>query len=185
MQSSDNPCAVLILYATTDGHTLQICEVLAESLQRAGNAVSIVDLADGPQADLTRFDKIAIGASIRYGKHGKAIYDLIARERETLASRPSVFFSVNLVARKSTRDQPQSNPYVKKFLSQIDWVPDHVGVFAGKLNYPIYSFLDRLVIRLIMKMTGGPTDPHTVREYTDWEVVEAFAEKLHALPVAR
>jgi menaquinone-dependent protoporphyrinogen oxidase len=34
------------------------------------------------------------------------------------------------------------------------------------------------MIRLIMTMTGGPTDPATVIEYTDWGQVDAFADDL-------
>lgn len=49
------------------------------------------------------------------------------------------------------------------------------------LDYPRYSFFDRTMIQLIMWMTKGPTDPRTVKEYTDWKKVEAFGEKLAKL----
>ena len=49
-----------------------------------------------------------------------------------------------------------------------------MAIFAGKLNYPIYNWLDRNIIRLIMRLTGGPTDPDTVMEFTDWQKVDAF-----------
>jgi menaquinone-dependent protoporphyrinogen oxidase len=175
--------SVLILYSTTDGHTRRICTTLAESLQHKGNQVTLADVLDAAPPAPAAFDKVVIGASIRYGRHARVVYDLIARERDTLCARPSAFFSVNLVARKPQRDQPQTNPYVKKFLRQIDWKPDRVAVFAGKLNYPVYALPDRLVIQLIMWMTKGPTDPDTVREFTDWEKVEAFAAEVDALPV--
>ena len=47
-------------------------------------------------------------------------------------------------------------------------------MFAGKIDYPSYAFLDRMVIRGIMLLTGGPTDPNSVVEFTDWRQVEAF-----------
>jgi len=49
-------------------------------------------------------------------------------------------------------------------------------VFAGRLDYPRHGVFDRLVIRL----TGGPTRPDTVVEYTDWQRVEAFGRALCA-----
>ena len=49
-----------------------------------------------------------------------------------------------------------------------------LAVFAGKLDYPSYSFFDRQMIRLIMLMTKGPTDPKTIIEYTDWHKVDEF-----------
>ena len=36
------------------------------------------------------------------------------------------------------------------------------------------------MIRLIMKITDGPTDPTTEVVYTDWQAVEAFADLLLA-----
>ena len=54
-------------------------------------------------------------------------------------------------------------------------LPSNVlAVFAGKLDYPSYGFFDRFMIRLIMRMTHGPTDPKAVIEFTDWQQVEAF-----------
>lgn len=41
-------------------------------------------------------------------------------------------------------------------------------------DYPRYRPFDRFMIRLIMWMTKGPTDPATVVDYTDWKEVEAF-----------
>jgi menaquinone-dependent protoporphyrinogen oxidase len=38
------------------------------------------------------------------------------------------------------------------------------------------------MIRLIMLMTHGPTDPKAVVEFTDWDKVEAFANAVCALP---
>lgn len=165
---------ILILYSTTDGHTLKICQRLQKIVAGQGHEVDVIAIDESASSRLDGFDKIVIGASIRYGKHQQPVYDFIDQYAELLASRPGAFFSVNLVARKPGRDQPDSNPYVKKFLRQITWQPQHVAIFAGKLNYPIYNWLDRNIIRLIMRMTKGPTDPATVREFTDWQKVEAF-----------
>jgi len=53
-------------------------------------------------------------------------------------------------------------------------------VFAGKLDYPRYGALDRMIIRFIMWLTDGPTAADTVVEYTDWQRVDAFGRKLCA-----
>lgn len=167
---------ILILYSTTDGHTQKISQRLQQVIAEQGHQVDVTGIDAGKASNLEEFDKIVIGASIRYGKHQQQVYDFIDRHGELLSSRPGAFFSVNLVARKPGRDRPDSNPYVKKFLRQIAWQPQHVAIFAGKLNYPIYNWLDRNIIRLIMRITGGPTDPATVKEFTDWQKVKAFGQ---------
>ena len=167
---------ILILYSTTDGHTLEICQYLKQVIENNDIRVSLVSVDDGSDVDMEAFDKIIIGASIRYGKHSKQVYDFIKKKQQILDSKPNAFFSVNVVARKPEKNTPATNPYLKKFLKQIDWKPQELAVFAGKLNYPIYSFWDRQIIRLIMWITKGPTDPETVIDFTDWKQVESFAK---------
>ena len=165
---------VLIIYSTTDGHTEHICCHLVEVITRSGNDVVLVSIDDVHSVELASFDKIVIGASIRYGKHDKKVYDFIAANQALLEGKPNAFFSVNVVARKPGKNQPDTNPYLKKFLKEISWQPKQLAVFAGKIEYPRYDFIDRNIIRFIMWMTKGPTDPTATIEFTDWNQVEAF-----------
>jgi menaquinone-dependent protoporphyrinogen oxidase len=172
---------ILIIYSTVDGHTIKICDALKTAFEAANATVTVVPVDQAGSLSLAAFDKIVIGASIRYGKHRPAVFDFIAQNLDTLANTPSAFFSVNIVARKPEKNRPETNPYVQKFLGLVKWKPREVDVFAGKLDYPRYGFLDRLMIRLIMLITHGPTDPTTVIEFTDWSRVDAFAERVRRL----
>lgn len=172
---------ILLLYSTTDGHTLKICGRLQQVIERQGHAVTLVAIDTAAGVDLPAFDAIVIGASIRYGHHGKTVVDFIERHTALLDSKPNAFFSVNIVARKPNKNQPDTNPYLRKFLRRIRWRPKLLAVFAGKLDYPRYRFFDRWMIRLIMWMTKGPTDPTAVIEFTDWMQVEAFGRRIAAV----
>lgn len=172
---------VLIAYATTDGHTRHICERLKQVMEGLGGQVSVALLSDAGALDLPSFDRVVIGASIRYGHHQPIVAEFIARHQALLESRPSAFFSVNIVARKPNKNTPESNPYCRKFLKSIAWRPRLTAVFAGRLDYPSYGFFDRQMIRLIMLITKGPTDPKAVVEFTDWAQVEAFGREVCAL----
>jgi menaquinone-dependent protoporphyrinogen oxidase len=165
---------ILVVYSTTDGHTRKICERLRQVIEGQAHAVTLLPVAEATYAELEDSDKVVIGASIRYGKHRPDAVDFIERNTQLLNRKPSAFFSVSVVARKPAKNQPHTNPYVRKLLRRIKWRPREVGVFAGKIDYPRYSALDRMVIRFIMLLTGGPTDPRAVVEFTDWEKVEAF-----------
>ena len=172
---------VLLLYSTTDGHTVEICKRMRSVIEAEGDTVEIANLADGPDLANFDFDKIVIGASIRYGKHQRTVYEFISDNRETLEAHPNALFSVNVVARKPEKNTPETNPYLQKFLSQIDWEPQNLGVFAGKIVYPALGPVDRTMIRFIMWMTKGPTDPTGTYEFTDWNKVEEFGREIARL----
>lgn len=172
---------VLIVYSTTDGHTLRICERLRSILEARANQVTLVPVAEAMDADLDKYDTIVVGASIRYGRHRPEVAEFVARHAQALDRKAGAFFSVSVVARKPGKNLPGTNPYVRKLLRKIAWRPRAVAVFAGKIDYPRYGFLDRQVIRGIMWLTGGPTDPAAVVEFTDWRQVEAFAGVIAAM----
>lgn len=169
------------MFSSVDGHTRRICERIAEHLQAGGNQTRLLSANGLTAMPADDFDKLIIGASIRYGNYRPELVNFTRQHATLLNSRPSAFFSVNLVARKPGRDTPDTNPYVKKLLSQTSWRPTEVAVFAGKLDYPRYKFLDRWIIRIIMWLTSGPTSFTTVQEFTDWRKVEAFAARIASL----
>lgn len=172
---------VLFLYSTTDGHTIEICNRMKVVIEAAGDEVEIRNLADTPSLDGLLFDKIVIGASIRYGKHQKVVNEFIARNQAALESATNALFSVNVVARKPEKNTPETNPYLQKFLRNIDWQPQHLGVFAGKIDYPSLGPFDRTMIRFILWMGKGPTDPTQVVEFTDWDKVDEFGQFIASL----
>lgn len=173
--------SILIIYSTTDGHTIKICHKLQEVIERQAHQVQMVSIQNEHQVKLASFDKIVIGASIRYGKHSPLIIDFIKKNEKIITEKSNAFFSVNVVARKPDKNQPETNPYMRKFLKQISWHPKKMAVFAGKLDYPRYGFFDRLAIRFIMLMGNGPTNPKVVVEFTDWQQVEAFGQVISAM----
>jgi menaquinone-dependent protoporphyrinogen oxidase len=172
----------LLVYSTVDGHTKTIMAHIAQVLEADGHETVQQSLDEERIDDLTPYDRVILGASVRYGKHRPNVAEWINAQAAQLGDRPGGFFTVNLVARKPGRDRIETNNYAKKFLKSIAWQPDRVAIFAGKLNYPMYGFLDRQVIRLIMWMTKGPTRSDAVVDYTDWDKVDAFARDIAALP---
>ncbi len=170
----------LIIYSTTDGHTKKICEFIkSNSLYK--NTCEIVSLDTALKIKLETYDRIIIGASIRYGKHNSKLYDLVKINKDLLSSKKSAFFSVNVVARKKEKNSPETNPYIKKFLKKSRWQPSKIGVFAGKIDYPNLNFFNRRIIQLIMLITNGPTDLKKSYELTDWSSVKDFTKKIDEL----
>ena len=171
---------ILLIYSTVDGHTLEICNRLRDVIQGHGHRVTITELKPGTEVDFDSCDRVVIGASIRYGKHRPEVARFIENNRGVLESRSGAFFSVNAVARKPEKRTPETNPYVRKFLKKITWQPKEIGIFAGKIDYPSYGFVDKTMIRFIMWMTKGPTDPSGTFEFTDWDAVDDFGRQVAA-----
>ena len=172
---------IAFIYSTVDGHTLEICERLQRVVEQDGHQSSLQELTPDAEIDIAPFDLVVIGASIRYGKHRPDVARFIGKNADILESMPNAFFSVNAVARKLEKREPQTNPYVRKFLKSITWKPQVIAIFGGKIDYPSYRFWDKTMIRLIMWMTKGPTDLNATVDFTDWDEVDAFGRAISAM----
>ncbi len=166
----------LIIYSSTNGQTKIICERI-KNLLSDENSVELVSIEDAKKIDISDFEKIIIGASIRYGKHSKKLYKFINFNKTTLEKKQSAFFSVNVVARKPEKNTAETNPYINKFLKISKWKPNLIKVFGGKVDYPNYSFFDKYIIKFIMFVTKGPTDTSQSYEFTDWSKVDDFSKE--------
>lgn len=171
----------VIFYLTRDGQTRKIAEKIASELDGEVSVLCLRETAEITAEKLAVYDRIMIGASIRYGHFDPILEKFVAKHSALLNQKTSAFFSVNLTARKANRNTPETNVYTRKLLARMTWQPTLVEVFAGALFYPRYRWFDRVMIRFIMKITGGDTDIRQEYEYTDWEKVSAFAQKMRKL----
>ena len=169
--------STLIVYSSIDGHTKKISTKIAEYLSESNN-VDLASLVEAKTLSLKNYQQIIIGASIRYGNYRKDLFEFIEKNLDDLNEKENAFFSVNVVARKSEKNTAESNPYINKFLKTTKWKPKNLDVFAGVVDYPVYNFFDKFMIKLIMWITSGPTDTKARFEFTDWDRVKGFAEDL-------
>ena len=167
----------LLIYSSTDGQTKKICDVIKENLPNK-NPIQICTVDEAINLDINNYDQIILGASIRYGNYKSNLFKFIKNNIQILDKKKNAFFSVNVVARKTEKNTPSTNPYIKKFLKKTCWRPKKIEVFAGKVDYPNYNFFNKLVIRFIMYITKGPTDISQSYEFTDWEKVKKFSKEL-------
>lgn len=168
----------LILYSSRSGQTHKIASHIAALLTEKHIAADQVDLHGVDSIDLSQYQCVVIGASIRYGHFHKSLNAFVKRHYQALNAMPSVFYSVNLTARRAEKRTPQTNIYTRKFLATSSWKPELCEVFAGAVRYPQYVWYQKLMVRLIMTITGGETDTSKEIEYTDWHQVTEFASKI-------
>jgi menaquinone-dependent protoporphyrinogen oxidase len=178
--------SVLVVYASTHGHTAKIAARIARTLEGEGAAVAVHEVGDAP--DPHGFDAVAVGASIHAGHHQKELVAWAERHRTALATVPSAFFSVCLTAADDTEEsRVATRGYLDDFVERTGWTPGRMTTFAGALQYREYDFATRLLMRLLMRRGGHPTDASRDYDYTDWDAVDAFARELaaHAVPTDR
>ena len=168
----------LIVYASTDGQTQRIAERLQNTLRRHAVEATLAEIERARQFDPADYDCLIAGACVRYGRHDPRMARFLDNNKATIERMPNAFFSVNLIARKPEKRNLAGNKYLRKFLDELSFTPGHVEIIAGKLDYPRYRLIDRVMIQMIMKVTGGPTDGKSVIEYTDWTQVDRLAERM-------
>ena len=93
-------------------------------------------------------------------------------------AKPLVLLSVNLTARKDGKTSAEGNVYLRKWIARSAARPLIAEAIAGKLEYPRYNLFDRTMIRLIMSITGGPTDGTSVIDYTRWDRLPELATRI-------
>jgi menaquinone-dependent protoporphyrinogen oxidase len=172
-----------LFYATRDGQSRRIAERIADRLIERGIRVLPHDLAVVlPAAQrLAETRLVVVVAAVRYGRHLPEAEQFLAIYRVLRAPPPLVLLSVSLTARKPGKDTAKGNAYLRKSIARHRLTPALALAIAGRLDYARYSWLDRQVIRFIMKLTGGPTDPKTSVEYTAWNVVDDVALRIAEL----
>jgi menaquinone-dependent protoporphyrinogen oxidase len=172
--------ALPIFYATRDGHTRKIAARVAARLNAAGRAAKETNLdEDFPSPEtLKNLPFFILIAAIRYGHHLPQAERVLDVYLATDNRPPLALASICLTARKPNKNKPETNPYMRKWIKRRKLKPLVAAVFAGMLDYPRYGMFDRLMIRLIMTITGGETNPTARIEYTHWPSVDSFADDI-------
>jgi menaquinone-dependent protoporphyrinogen oxidase len=178
MQTTKRRRVAALYYATRDGQSRRIAEHISRRLAAGNMLAPPKDAADARPADLAAASVVVLVAAVRYGRHLPEAERFLAAYRSLNSPPPLALASVNLTARKPAKSTAAGNPYLRKLIARHRLAPALAVAFAGRLDYRRYGLLDRQIIRFIMLLTGGPTDPDTCVEYTSWRAVDEFAAQI-------
>jgi menaquinone-dependent protoporphyrinogen oxidase len=170
---------VLVLYASTHGHTAKIAERIAEALEHAGATVDLrrADAKDDPAPH--EYAAVVMGGSIHMGHHQRELSRWARAHATSLTAMPSAFFSVCLAAADGTDEaRAATRKYIDDFVEETGWTPARTASFAGALQYLEYDFFTRLLIKMMMHRGGHPTDSSQDYDYTDWDEVVRFGHRI-------
>ena len=175
---------VLIAYATNEGQTAKIAEVLAARIGRNGARVRIVELAgECPSLDLSAVDGVIVAASVHAGKHQENAARFVRGHLEQLQAKHSAFLSVSLYAASSEGTaRGRADEQMSGFFEATGWLPDAAQTIAGAIRFSKFSRPWQWIMRGAQKLFGkelereGWPDLTTDREFTDWSALRRFAD---------
>jgi menaquinone-dependent protoporphyrinogen oxidase len=171
-----------VFFASRDGQTRRIVERIGRRLGDGGAVARLRELPLAADAEPPGAAAVTVvAAPIRYGFPLPVADRFLRRHAGGIAADRLAVILVNLTARRPGRTTPEGNGYLGKWLKRRRITPAIAAAVAGRLDYPSYRWYDRAMIRLIMRITGGPTDPRTTIEYTDWQQVDSIADAIAAL----
>lgn len=173
---------VLVLYASTHGHTATIAARVTERLRGHGLEAEVADVRAAPDTSPAAFDAVVVGASVHRGAHQPEVLAWVRRHSAELGLRRTALFSVSLTAADDSGDaQRTTRELIDELVDASDWTPDATAAFAGAFQYREYDVFTRTLMRLIAHRHGITTDIDEDVELTDWDAVDAFADRVAAM----
>jgi menaquinone-dependent protoporphyrinogen oxidase len=168
---------LLVVYATTEGHTRNVAEFIAKIATAQNHIVDVCDSAMPIHLSKAGYDAVILGGSVHQGQHQMSLRNFVFENLATLNELPCAFFSVSLSAAiNEVMYQQEAQSYVSSFFADVGWQPLETACFAGALKYSEYDYFKLMVL----KMLTGQLAPGTLKAqdtvYTNWEDVQSFTE---------
>lgn len=171
---------ICVLYASTEGHTRKVAEVVADRLGKLNHRVT-VDPVDS-RYQFGHCSVVVIGASIHVGSFSGEVRRFVEGHRDLLAKKPTAFFSVSLTAAQEDGESRETvRGYHRDLAERTGWTPNLEASFAGALKFSRYGLLKRMFMQKIARDGGLVADTKQDQEFTDWAAVDAFAKAVSDL----
>jgi menaquinone-dependent protoporphyrinogen oxidase len=174
--------SVLLVFASTHGHTGKVAARIGERLRAGGTSVRVVHVDDADGVDPAEHAVVVVGASIHADGHQPALRHWLAAHRSVLRAEATACFSVSLTAADdSDEGRAAAAGYLDALAEDAGLTPVVGATFGGALQYLEYPLPTRVLMRLIARHRGLPTDTSTDVDFTDWAAVDAFADAIAAM----
>jgi len=168
----------LITYASHHGSTEEIAIFIGEILKQAGIPREIKPVTE--EINLNHYSGIIIGAPIHRGQWMDSAIDFANHHRKALKKIPTRCFLTCMAKaaqppnKKSIKEVQSHKQAVLNLFSDMN--PDHIGTFAGKLDFSKCTFFAKIIMKFILyrnKMKAG--------DYRDWKAIEDWVKNIRFL----
>ncbi len=154
---------VLVSAASKHGATAEITRAIADTLESAGFAVSVIP----PDAVTTvaDFDAVVLGSGVYLGHWLDAAKDLVERHCTELAARPVWLFSSGPIG---DPPKPEDDPVdVADIVEALG--PRGHRIFAGLLDTGRLGLGEKVILKAVRAPAG---------DYRPWEEIHAWAREI-------
>ena len=190
---------ILVSYTTHSGSTEEVARAIGEELAEGGTPSEVARIESVAEVD--RFSGIVIGAPMMFGWHPAAKKSL-AKHLSSLRRKPVAFFMMAMrLTHQDEKDLegvplfvdpgvsyqprdknrlsfPERFSTVQNYLHPVlkscpGVIPVSVGLFGGKLDLRPLNFLQKLFIRLVIRIP--PEDKR------NWQAIRSWAAGIHKI----
>ena len=155
---------ILVATASRHGSTQRVGEVVTQTLLDAGLEVSLSDVGEVSLDQARRSSAVIVGGAIYTGTWLPAATELFERVRATAV--PTFSFAVGV-------KDITSDPTTQEWAQAAGPVsPGARPVFGGAINSELLSIRERSLLAMVRAKDA---------EYTDWNAVRGWAERVAGL----
>lgn len=175
---------VLVLYATTEGHTRHVAEHVGETLVAHDLDVKVINVRESRALDLSQFSAAVLASPVHAFHHDRALTRFVKANHDALEKLPSAFLSVSLTeAKVESAKSPEElreavverDKQLGEFFAETRWRPRNVLPVAGALLFAQAGFFKRLLLKAIAR--GAKLDSTKDQVFTDWRALDSFAHQ--------
>lgn len=129
----------LIVYASAYGISKRISEKLCEDL---GGDVALLNLRQDKAPQLSNYERIIIGSSVKSGKLEKAIYNFCSKHHNEMKE-----LVLGLFVCSSETNEVDARQNLEAFPEQLLFSARSTAVFKAQLNVETSGFIRRLLVK--------------------------------------
>jgi menaquinone-dependent protoporphyrinogen oxidase len=157
---------ILVAYATRNGSTADIAQIIGRELVSAELTVDVSELKT--VSTLAGYRAVVIGGPLYMGSVDGAVGKFVGKNREQLLNLPVAAFVVGLAPKNPDPGAVEmAIGALKKSLEPL--TPVSSVMFAGKLDPAKLSFIQRKMTELVKSPVG---------DFRDWDAIAAWAREL-------
>lgn len=167
---------ILIAYASGFGSTKEIAEKIGQILQEPP-ALQVTLQAMEAVTDVSPFDAIVLGSSIRADQPLVSIMDFMAQNRTTLRQKNIAVFLVCLTANCQCGRDKVRHEYISPIYEKY---PDMNIIssesFGGKIDFDKLNPVMQMLMKRVLEKTGIPAQGSV--DTRDWNFISGWAHHL-------